>query len=100
VTGPRGARIRVDWTSCGLELAQVALGFGANELAGRIATKRGLAIAEGELAGVGKKSRLESARVVKQRELAGLVERAGRVPVFVHQDLGAAVPDAIRQEAP
>jgi hypothetical protein len=86
VTGPRGARIRVHWTRCGLELAQVALGFGANELAGRIATKRGLPIADGELAGVGKKSQLEPAQVVKERELAGFVTRAGRIPVFVHAD--------------
>jgi len=86
VTGPRGARVRVDWTSCGLELAQIALGFGASELSGRIATKRGLPIAEGDLAGVGKKSRLESARLVKERELAGFIKRAGRIPVFVRQE--------------
>jgi len=58
VTGPRGACIAIDWTACGLELAQVALGFGANELRGRIVDKRGLPFAEGELLGVGKKSRL------------------------------------------
>jgi hypothetical protein len=96
VTGPARARIRVDWTRCGLELAQVALGFGANELAGRIATKRGLPIAEGELAGVGKKSQLESAQVVKERELAGFVKRAGRIPVFVHPDGVEQVHDAVR----
>jgi len=96
VTGPAAARIRVDWTSCGLELAQVALGFGANELAGRIATKRGLPIAEGDRAGVGKKSNLESAHVVKERELAGFVKRAGRIPVFVHPDGASQVHDAIR----
>ena len=41
--GPRAADVRVDWSRCGLELAQVALGFGANELVGPIANKRGLA---------------------------------------------------------
>jgi hypothetical protein len=82
VTAPRGACVRVDWTRCGLEIAQVALGFGANELAGHIASKRGLPIAEGELAGVGKKSRLQLAHVVKKMELAGFVRRAGRTPVF------------------
>ncbi len=80
ITGPRAARVRVDWTRCGLELAQVALGFGADELVGCIATKRGLPIADGELAGVGKKSRRELAQVVKRKELAGCVERGGRVP--------------------
>jgi hypothetical protein len=82
VTGSRGAAIRVDWTRCGLELAQVALGFGANELVGYMASKRGLPIADGELAGVGKKSRLQLAHVVKTNELAAFVRRAGRVPVF------------------
>ena len=86
VTGPRAARVRVDWTRCGLELAQVALGFGADELAGFIATKRGLPIADGELSGVGKKSKRELAQVVKRKELAACVERGGRVPVFVRAD--------------
>jgi hypothetical protein len=86
VIGPYGARVRVDWTRCGLELAQVALGFGADELVGFIATKRGLPIAEGELAGVGKKSKRELAQVVKRKELAACVERGGRSPVFVRTD--------------
>jgi hypothetical protein len=86
ITGPRAARVRVDWTRCGLELAQVALGFGADELVGFIATKRGLPIADGELAGVGKKSRRELAQVVKRKELAACIERGGRVAVFVRAD--------------
>jgi 2-iminoacetate synthase ThiH len=85
LTGPPAARVRVDWMRTGLELAQVALGFGANELAGRIANKRGLPIAADELAGVGKKSRLLPAQQIKQRELAGYVRRAGRVPIFVEE---------------
>jgi hypothetical protein len=86
ITGPRGAHVRIDWDRCGLELAQVALGFGADELVGLIATKRGLPIADGELLGVGKKSRRELAQVVKRKELAACVERAGRVPLFVRPD--------------
>jgi hypothetical protein len=83
ITRPRGAPVRVDWTRCGLELAQVALGFGANELAGRIANKRGLPMAEGETLGVlGKKSRQEAAEIVKRKELEGFVRRAGRTPRF------------------
>jgi hypothetical protein len=78
--------VRVDWTRCGLELAQVALGFGASELAGRIANKRGLPMAEGEKLGVvGKKSRLEAADTVKRRELEGFVRRAGRTPRFCEE---------------
>jgi 2-iminoacetate synthase ThiH len=83
ITGPRGARVRVDWTRSGLELAQVALGFGANELSGVLANKRGLPMAEGEKLGVvGKKSRLEAAEIVKRKELEGFVRRAGRTPRF------------------
>jgi hypothetical protein len=83
VLGPRAARVRVDWARCGLELAQVALGFGADELIGRVASKRGLPLAEGELLGVGKRSALLPAEVVKRNELAGFVARAGRKPVMV-----------------
>jgi hypothetical protein len=97
VTGPRGGRVRVDWTQCGLEIAQVALGFGANELAGHIASKRGLLIAEGDLLGVGKKSRMELATVAKRRELAGFVRRAERTPVFVLAD---GTVEAIEEAAP
>ncbi len=86
ITASRGAHVRIDWTRCGLELAQVALGFGADELLGFISTKRGLPIADDELAGVGKKSKRELAQVVKRRELASYVERGGRVPVFIRAD--------------
>lgn len=82
LTGPRGVRVRVDWSRCGLEIAQVALGFGASELVGRMANKRGLPLAEGEVLGVGKRSRLELAELVKRRELEGFVRRAGRTPAF------------------
>lgn len=83
--GPRGARVRVDWSRCGLELAQIALGFGASELEGRIASKRGLPLAEDERLGVGKKSRMELAATVKRKELEGFVRRAGRTPSFVQE---------------
>jgi 2-iminoacetate synthase ThiH len=96
VAGPPGLRVRVDWVRCGLELAQVCIGFGANELVGRIATKRGLPLEPGQLAGVGKKSQRELAQIVKQRELAGFIRRAGRVPVFIGAD---GRPDA-SHEAP
>jgi 2-iminoacetate synthase ThiH len=85
ISGPRGQHVRIDWAVCGLELAQVALGFGADELVGRIVNKRGLPLGEGELLGVGKKSRLELADVVKRKELADFVRRAGRIPVFTDE---------------
>ena len=83
ISGPHAVRVRVDWVRTGLELAQIAIGFGASELVGQIASKRGLPLAEGELAGVGKKSRRELASVVKRKELAAYVRRAGREPVFI-----------------
>jgi hypothetical protein len=95
ITASRGAHVRIDWTRCGLELAQVALGFGADELLGFIATKRGLPIADDELAGVGKKSKRELAQVVKRRELASYVERGGRVPVFIRADGSVDAADAV-----
>jgi hypothetical protein len=86
----------VDWSRCGLELAQVTLGFGADELVGRIASKRGLPLADGEMAGVGKKSKRELAQVVKRRELASYVERGGREPLFLRGDGGVetVLPEA------
>jgi hypothetical protein len=82
ITGPRGARVRVDWSRAGLEIAQVALGFGASELSGHLVTKAGREIGADELLGVGKKSRQKLAALVKREELAGLIARAGRVAVF------------------
>jgi len=82
VAGPRGAAVRVDWSEIGLELAQVALGFGASEIVGPIATKRGLLIADDATKKV-KGEGMVSLQSVKQREIAGLVERSGRRPVLV-----------------
>jgi 2-iminoacetate synthase ThiH len=86
IVGPPAARVRVDWTRAGLELAQVALGFGANELAGAIASKRGLPITDGEMSGTGKRSALQPMQLVKKRELADFIRRGGRRPVFVAAD--------------
>ena len=40
VLGEKGARVCVDFGSSGLEIAQVALGFGASEISGPIANRR------------------------------------------------------------
>jgi hypothetical protein len=82
VTGGPGADVRVDWSDIGIELAQVALGFGANEIVGPIANKRGLAIADDATAKVKGEGRV-SLQALKQRELAGLVRRSGRRVVVV-----------------
>jgi 2-iminoacetate synthase ThiH len=82
ITGPIAARVRVDWSEIGLELAQVALGFGASELVGPIANKRGLAIADDATKKV-KGAGMVSVQSMKQRELAGLVERSARRVVVI-----------------
>jgi 2-iminoacetate synthase ThiH len=82
ITGPIAALVRVDWAEIGLELAQVALGFGASELVGPIANKRGLAIAddaEKKVKGAG----MVSVQAMKQQELAGLVRQSGRRVVVI-----------------
>jgi 2-iminoacetate synthase ThiH len=83
ITGPRAARVRVDWTLAGIEIAQVALGFGASELVGRIANKRGLVLAEDAMATSAKKSQALPAQLVKKREIAALIRRSGRIPELI-----------------
>ncbi len=63
----RGARIAVDFTDCGFELAQVALGFGASELVGTAANKRGLPLENG---------------AKRESEIEGLVTRCRRRAVL------------------
>jgi hypothetical protein len=82
ITGPLAGRVVVDWASVGLELAQVALGFGASELAGPVVTRRGLPIADDRTQKV-KGAGLVSSQLLKKRELAGLVRMMGREVVFV-----------------
>jgi hypothetical protein len=80
-----GARIGVDWSQCGLELAQVTLGFGASDLRGPITRKSGLPIYEDEKLKVKGQGMMEL-RSIKKREIAALVTHAGRLPVFVDDD--------------
>lgn len=93
ITGPARARVRVDWGSVGLEIAQVALGFGASELEGPIANKRGLPIAEDatkKLKGQG----MVAVQALAKAELAGLIRRIGREPVFVSTRTSAESSEA------
>lgn len=81
LTSPRGTHVRIDWSKVGLEIAQVALGFGANELVGDIANKRGLPIAEDETKKV-KGQGMVDVRSLKKKELATLLSYGGRTAVF------------------
>jgi hypothetical protein len=82
ITRSKGARIGVDWAECGFEIAQVALGFGANELVGPIQSKRGLPIADEAVRKI-KGQGMVAERLLKKREIEGLIVRCRRKPVFV-----------------
>lgn len=64
LTTPGAQSIAVDVEQYGLQLAQVALSFGANALFGEFGNTRGLALLDGPQA--------------RKTELAGLIARAGR----------------------
>jgi hypothetical protein len=80
-SGP-AARLRVGWDGLGMEFAQVTLAFGANELFGAVRFKDGELVTVDALLGHGKRSKLEPAQVVKRREVARFLTRAGRRALF------------------
>ena len=82
ITALNGPRIGVDWSKCGMELAQVALGFGASELRGPITRKSGLPIYADEKLKVKGQGMVELSSI-KRQEIGALVTHAGRLPVFV-----------------
>jgi len=90
ILGERGARIGVDWGKHGLELAQVALGFGASDLSGPIMKKSGLVVLESETRKVKGKGLVPLAHL-KKGEIARLIESAGRTPLFADEEPAAAV---------
>jgi hypothetical protein len=79
VLGEKGARVCVDFGSSGLEIAQVALGFGANEISGPIANRRGLPIADDAKKKVKGKG-MVALRALQQEEILTIVRRAKREP--------------------
>jgi len=92
ILGGKGARIGIDWSRYGIELAQVALGFGASDLRGVMARKSGLPILEDEkkkLKGQG----MVDLRSIRRREIAALVTHAGREPELVdeRESVGRAI---------
>jgi hypothetical protein len=81
VLGARGASVCVDFGATGLEMAQVALGFGASALAGPIANRRGLPIADDAKKKVKGKG-MVALKALQVEEILTLVRRAGREPVL------------------
>jgi hypothetical protein len=92
-SGPIGCRVGVDWGRHGLELAQVALGFGATDLTGPITRKSGALISEDELKKVKGKG-MVAQTALKRREIAALIRSAGRSCEFVDE------PGAILSASP
>ncbi|HVJ92638.1 MAG TPA: hypothetical protein VM580_22715 [Labilithrix sp.] len=89
VTGPKGEKIGIDWGRHGLELAQVALGFGASDLTGPITRKNGLLISEDDLKKV-KGQGMVAVSSLKRREIAALIANAGRVCEFTDEAISNA----------
>ena len=89
IAGRSGARIGIDWSKCGMELAQVALGFGASEMRGPITRKSGLPIYADEKLKVKGQGMVELASI-KRQEIGALVTHAGRLAVFVEVEEEAA----------
>ena len=96
IAGTKAARVGIDWSQCGMELAQVALGFGASDLRGPITRKSGLPIYEDETKKV-KGQGLVELRSIKKREIAALITHAGRLPVFVDDDDAPRARDSVRE---
>lgn len=92
ITADPGACVRVDWDDAGFELSQVALGFGANEIWGALANKRGLPILDEEMKKV-KGEGMVSVQALKRRELGKLLSYVGRKVVFV-DGAGKEISDA------
>lgn len=95
ITSPRGARVRLDWGKATLEIAQVALGFGASELSGPIANRRGLPIADDATRKV-KGQGMVSLLALQQKEIERVLRSAGREPIF--DDASTPTPEAQSHE--
>lgn len=85
LTTPANAHVRVDWASAGLEMVQAALLFGADQIVGTVVTKAGLPLAD------------QAARALRKADVAGLIKRAGRLPVFVTASGREQAVDAPRE---
>lgn len=82
LTTKPSVHVRIDWAPTGMELVQASLLFGADEVVGAIATKAGLPVAD------------RAARALRRADVAGLIKRAGRLPVFVSESGREATVDA------
>jgi hypothetical protein len=102
ITTEAGTKIGVDWSEHGLELAQVALGFGATDLTGPITKKSGTLISADDLKKV-KGEGMVASSALKRKEIAALIRNAGRECVMtdeVDDELrGGATPSSAHLKA-
>ncbi|MBX3233358.1 MAG: hypothetical protein KIT84_33725 [Labilithrix sp.] len=98
ITSPRGQRIGLDWGTSGLEVPQVALGFGATDLTGPITKKSGDLIDESELKKV-KGQGMVAKTALRRLEIAALLHNAGRVCQFTDETAPTAAPKRIEEAA-
>lgn len=81
VTSAPGTRLCVDFVATGMEIAEVALAFGASELVGPTLNKRGLAIADDATRKV-KGQGMVSEALLKQKDIARVLAASGREVSF------------------
>lgn len=98
ITSARGQRIGVEWGQAGLEVPQVALGFGATDLSGPITRKSGDLIDETELKKV-KGQGLVAKVALRRLEIAAVLANAGRVCQFTDETAPTPAPKRTEEAA-
>lgn len=93
IVSPDHVRIGVNYTDTGLELAQVSLGFGASELTGVLANKRGLPIADDATKRVKGQGQV-SAQTLQKKELATVLGYVGKKAIFDEKEAPARGAEA------
>ena len=83
IFGSKGANVGIALSQTGVELAQLAVLFGANELVGELRTKQGLPIADDQMGWLGKRSLRGLLVEQKRRELSTMLAHTGRRVRFV-----------------
>jgi len=99
ITSARGAKIGIDWGTQGLEVPQVALGFGVTDLTGPITLKSGDLIDADDLKKVKGKG-MVAKTALKRLEIAALIQNAGRSCQFTDETAPMpVVPRKIEESA-
>jgi len=98
ITTESGTKIGVDWSEHGLELSQVALGFGATDLTGPITKKAGTLISADDLKKV-KGEGMVASSALKRKEIAALIRNAGRECVMTDEEARNPAPSSSHLEA-